>query len=209
MNPLFKPWYDMMHNWQKRHLTMPDYSFLFDPPPPGEWISLDCETTGLDTKKDHILTIAAVKVKDGQIKSSERLELTLRPPTSVNPASIRFHRLREADVENGMTAQEATHQLLNFIGSRPILGYNIKFDTDMLNRMVMPIIGVKLPNLTVDVAPMFHKFRQRQLGHGDIDLSFANIIRTLNLPMWAAHDAYNDALMTGLIFLSLQHKLNE
>ena len=192
---------------RKRNLSVSDYAFLFDPPPANEWVSLDCETTGLNRKNDHIITIAAVKIVGNSIKSSERLKVTLCPPGLVKPESIRIHRLREVDVQNGVSAQEATDKLLRFIGSRPLVGYNLKFDQDMIDRLIMPIIGIKLPNQMIDVAAMFHTYRARQTGQGDIDLGFAHILKTLELPTWPAHDAYNDALMTALIFLSLQHKL--
>ncbi|TDR33072.1 3'-5' exonuclease [Hydromonas duriensis] len=200
-------WQNWKNYWYKRHLTVSDYAFLFDTPPENEWVSIDCETTGLDVRHDHILTIAAVKIVGERIMSSERLELMLCPSSRVSPDSIRIHHLRESDVQGGMSAQQATDRLLRFIGSRPLVGYNIKFDQSMINRLVAPIIGIALPNPTIDIAPMFHQLRQQQLGHGDIDLSFANITRTLDLPTWAAHDAYNDALMAALVFLSLRHRL--
>ena len=202
----FQAWLDFKAKRLQQQLTDTSYNFLFAAPPEQEWVSLDCETTGLDRKKDHIITIAAVKIIGTKIMSSERLNLTLCPPTALKPESIRIHRLREADVQGGLSPEEATEKLLNFIGARPLVGYNIKFDQDMINRLIQPVIGIKLPNKVIDVAPMFHAFRSKQLGQGDIDLSFKTIINTLNLPVWAAHDAYNDALMTALIFLSLQNK---
>jgi DNA polymerase III subunit epsilon len=38
---------------------------------------------------------------------------------------------------------------------------------------------------------------------GTVDLSFARILADLDLPALPAHDALNDALMTGLIYLKL------
>ena len=38
---------------------------------------------------------------------------------------------------------------------------------------------------------------------GTVDLSFARILAALDLPALPAHDALNDALMTGLIYLKL------
>lgn len=206
MNFVTQAWQNLQNKQRLRQLTDVYYRFLFDAPPVNEWVSLDCETTGLDRKNDHIITIAAIRIVGNTIMSSTHLNLTLCPPTAVKPESIRIHRLREADVQYGLSAAAATRQLLDFIGSRPLVGYNIKFDQDMINRLIQPIIGITLPNATLDIAPMFHAHRMRQLGHGDIDLSFKSITQTLDLPTWAAHDAYNDALMTALAFLSLQNK---
>jgi DNA polymerase-3 subunit epsilon len=37
-----------------------------------------------------------------------------------------------------------------------------------------------------------------------IDLTFANILRDLNLPLFNQHDAFSDALMTAMIYVSLK-----
>ena len=63
-------------------LRDPAYRFLFDPPPPGEAVSIDCETTGLNTRKDDIVTVAAVKIRDDRILTSERFEAMVKPKAS-------------------------------------------------------------------------------------------------------------------------------
>ena len=35
-------WQSVQRQWQLRQLTDPAFAFLFDPPPPDEWVSLDC-----------------------------------------------------------------------------------------------------------------------------------------------------------------------
>ena len=46
-----------------RHLLRdPHYAFLFEPPPPDEAVSVDCETTGLSPRKDDIVTVAAIRI---------------------------------------------------------------------------------------------------------------------------------------------------
>ena len=61
--------------WLLYHLADPAYAFLFDPPPPGEWVALDCETTGLNVRSDEIIAIGAVRIAGNRILASERLEL--------------------------------------------------------------------------------------------------------------------------------------
>ncbi|MCL6469901.1 MAG: 3'-5' exonuclease, partial [Ralstonia sp.] len=42
---------------QMRKLRDPAFRFLLDAPPPGEWVALDCETTGLNVRTDEIVSI--------------------------------------------------------------------------------------------------------------------------------------------------------
>ena len=58
---------NFFRNWNKKRLKNKKYDFLFDEPLPNEFISLDCETTGLNPKKDEILSIGAVLIRDNKI----------------------------------------------------------------------------------------------------------------------------------------------
>ena len=54
---------NIIKQWQRKRLLNKKFDFLFDESPEGEYISLDCETTGLNPKKDEILSIGAVLIK--------------------------------------------------------------------------------------------------------------------------------------------------
>ena len=68
----------MARDWQLRQLRDERWRFLWDEPPPNEWVSFDCETTGLDTRNDEIVAIGAVRIRGQRIMTSERLELLVR-----------------------------------------------------------------------------------------------------------------------------------
>ena len=40
----------MRRTWLRYHLARPEYGFVLDPPPPNEWVAIDCETTGLNRR---------------------------------------------------------------------------------------------------------------------------------------------------------------
>ena len=47
----------LRRGWQQRQLRDSEWRFLVDAPPPGEWVALDCETTGLNPRTDEIIAI--------------------------------------------------------------------------------------------------------------------------------------------------------
>ncbi|HOB67072.1 3'-5' exonuclease [Ottowia sp.] len=196
--------------WQQRQLKGTEWAFLFEPPPKDEWVSLDCETTGLNTRTDEIISVGAVKIRGQRILSSERLELLIRPEKGVSAESIRVHRLRAQDVQAGLPAADAMRQLLHFIGARPLVGYYLEFDVAMLNRAIKPLIGIGLPQPKIEVSALYydHKFKQlppsHQQGNVEIDLRFATLMADLALPMRDAHDALNDAVMAAMAFIKLR-----
>ena len=197
--------------WMLYHLAEPHFAFLYEPPPEGEWVTLDCETTGLDVNRDQIISIGAVRIVGNRLLTSQRLELLVRPKRALKADSVRVHRLRESDVAQGMDPEQAMRQLLEFVGSRPLVGYFLEFDVAMLNREIWPLLGVRLPQPKIEVSAMYYEFKTRQLpAHergGSIDLRFATMMIELDLPLRDAHDALNDAVMAGLAFIKLRRLL--
>ncbi len=186
-------------------LKAPAYRFLFEPAPPDEAVAIDCETTGLDPRKDDIVAIAAIKIRGARILTSERFEAKLRPEARMKPDAIKIHRLRETDVAEGRAIRDALPDLLKFIGPRPLVGYYLEFDVAMLNRRVRRLLGVGLPNTRIETSALYYERKYGDAPPGaQVDLSFASILSDLKLPTLDRHDAYSDALMTAMIYLALR-----
>jgi len=209
--PVHVLWRVVRERWLRHQLMLPEFAFLLDPPPPDEWVSLDCETTGLKVGVDEIVSIGAVRIVGDRILASERLEVLVRPQGKVSEQSILIHRLREKDVAQGVPAQEAVKQLLHFIGSRPLVGYYLEFDVAMLNRVVVPLLGWGLPQAQIEVSALYYDHKMRQMpahqrqAPPEIDLRLATLMNDLGLPMREAHNPVNDAVMAGLAFIKLRH----
>jgi DNA polymerase III subunit epsilon len=190
------------------HLADPHFAFMYDAPPDGEWVALDTETTGLDVRKDRVVSIGAVRIVGNRLLTSQRLELLVRPERALSAASVRVHQLRERDVAQGLDPEQAMRRLLDFIGSRSLVGYYLEFDVAMLNREIWPLLGVRLPQPMVEVSSMYYDWKNRQLPPhergGTIDLRFATMMKALEMPTREAHDALNDAVMAGLAFVKLR-----
>ena len=190
-------------NFNKKKLKDKRFEFLFNESPKNEYICLDCETSGLNPKKDEILSIGAVHIKDNKILMSKTFNIFLKPSKNIDSESIKIHHIRPIDLENGIEAQKAIFQLLEFIGSRTIVGYYIEFDIAIISRYTQEFIGIKLPNKTIEVSSMYYKTRRKSSYYGLVDLKFDTILKNLNIPNFGKHDALNDAIMTSIIFLKL------
>ena len=188
-------------------VTLGDQSFrfMFDPGPEDEFVAIDCETTGLNVRTDNVIAIAAIKIRGNHILTSDHFEAIVRPESDMRAEAIKIHRLRQSDVEQAPLIWKNVRSFLQFIGGRPLIGYYIDFDIAMLDKYILPIVGIELPNRRIDVSRLYY---ERKYGDAPpntaIDLSFAAILRDLGIPARAQHDAFDDALMTAMMFVQLR-----
>lgn len=181
------------------------YRFLFEPGPDDEVVALDCETTGLDVKHDDIITIAAIRIRGNRILTSERFEVVVRPDARMSVDAMKVHRLREMDVAAGVQIHKIIPEFLHFIGGRPLVGYYVEFDVRMLDKEVLPLIQIELPNPMIEVSKLYYERKYGDAPPGTtVDLSFAAILRDLDLPVLDQHDAFNDALMAAMMYVRLR-----
>lgn len=195
----------LKRKWELSRLKDEKYLYLFDENiPENEYIVLDTETTGLNPKKDEILSIGAVKIKDNQILTSQSFEIFIKPVEEISAESIKIHHIRPSDIEHGVSINEALEKLLEFIGNRSIVGYYISFDIKILSTYLKKMIGVSLPNESIELSSMYYKRHRKQSAHEFVDLKFDTIMKELDLPRLGQHDALNDAIMSAMMFLKLQ-----
>lgn len=194
----------MLRKWLNRKSKLRDkrFEFLFDEM--EEWVCFDCETTGLNPKVDEIVSISALKIVGNRVDFSNRLDILVRPKQKINEESIKIHRLRNCDVDNGLEINEAIEQFLHFIGGRTLVGYYVEFDIAMVNKYIKPKIGVTLPNKSIEVSALYYDKLIRPKGHITIDLRFDTIAHALDIPTFAKHSSLNDALMSALMYMKLK-----
>jgi len=194
----------LINSWRKKRLLDKKYEYLYEEPPLDEYICLDCETTGLNPRKDEILSIGAVHIKKNKVLMRKTLNIFVKPSMKITEESIKIHHIRPIDLLNGKDPSDAILELLDFIGNRPIVGYYIKFDIAMISKYTKKIIGVPLPNHQVEVSSMYFKTKKRNSDYEFVDLKFDTILKELEIPELGKHDALNDAIMTSMIFLKLR-----
>lgn len=191
--------------FNKKSLNDKKYSYLFDKPHPDEYVCFDCETTGLDPKVDDIVSIGAVIIKDNTVISSKKFVKFVKPKTKLQVEAIKIHHIRECDLEEAEDIDDVIEEFLEYIGNRPLVGYFLEFDIAMVNKYLKPKIGINLPNRRHEVSAIYYDYKIEKIPQANIDLRFNTIMKELQIPVMGKHDAYNDAVMTSLIFIKLKN----
>ncbi|WP_019671760.1 3'-5' exonuclease [Psychrobacter lutiphocae] len=191
-------------SWYQRQLSRPEYTSMFAPATDKQWVAIDCEMTGLNAKKNHLLSVAAIHINGSVIDTAEGLHLICRPPVMPTKDTIIIHGLRPIDVEQGLSYEQMLASLLPFIGNRPIVGFFPQLDMSFLNPLVKAYMGTPLPNPVIDIRHLYNRYSgNRTQGVAHQAQQLTAICNELGIPELGAHDAYNDALMTAMAFLHL------
>ena len=195
-------------NWLQRKywyykLKGSPYQSQFCTPDKTEYVSLDCETTSLDPNRAELVTIAATKIIDNRIITSQPFEVRLRAPQSLDSGSVKIHRIRHQDLVDGISEKEALLELLDFISNRPLVGYHIRYDKKILDLACLRQLGFPLPNPLIEVSQIYHDKLERHLPNAYFDLSLDAICKHLELPIQDKHDALQDAISAALVFVRL------
>lgn len=190
--------------WLRQRYGQGPWNALLQPAPAGEWVSLDLETTGLNPRRDHILSLAAVPVRDGRVCVSERFERRVRPDRGFDIDSIRHHHITPAEAADGISVTPAVEAFLHWLGPRALLGYNLGFDLAMLAPHVRGLTGFALPNPQVELADAYAARARRARPDVPPNLEFAHIAQALGVPVLGRHSALGDATTVGLCWLALR-----
>ncbi|WP_417792334.1 PolC-type DNA polymerase III [Stutzerimonas xanthomarina] len=169
-------------------------------------VVLDLETSGLDMRRDIVLSIGAVVIDQGGIQLGHQFESTLlRPAQKVNE-SVLIHGIAPSELEAGEDPAEALLDLMEFVGDSPILAFHAGFDQRMLTRALRKTLGYKLHHPFIDIAELAPMLcpdnRPRQNGLDDWCAHFG-------LHVLQRHHASADALATAelaLILFSKAHR---
>ena len=175
---------DLRKSFNRRNLTDPSFSFLFDEDTSGEVVVLAVGATSFEQAQAELLELTAIVIRGNRLLTSEK-----------------FHM--KTGGEAG-AVNEAALALLRFAGSRPLAGYYLKFAIGLIDRIVRPLIGVQIPNDRIEVSSLYYDQRRVQPGRNPADLRFDSILRDLELPDRGSSGSFDDAVSAGLIYLTLR-----
>ncbi len=196
----------LIQQYYRSKLRDKRYDFLYDTHP-DELVSFDCETTSLNVAEAQIISIGAVKIRGNKILTSETFEILIKPEGMMEATNVTIHGLRPKDLTHGTTVEDAIEQFLHFVGGRPLVGYFLEYDVAMVNKFLKPMLGIKLPQPQIEVSRLFHAQETKHKYYdAEIDLTMANMVKTLGITDLPRHDALNDAINVAMMYLALKHR---
>lgn len=174
------------------------------------FVVLDTETSGLDSRTSHILSIGAVRIKNWTIAVADRFEYhLLTGPVDVADSAAIHEILPDWQVNNRPPA-EVLPQLVDFLGNAIIVGHHIAFDRAMLEQALGEINGgYALQNVFLDTRQLARRVFATGPHHLPKPWSLDELSSALHVPVYQRHTAGGDAFITALVFLKLLARLEK
>lgn len=169
------------------------------------FVVLDSETTGLDPKRDRLITIGAVDVIGTEIFIGGAFEVMLK--VAYNNSSVTVHGVTRDEAREGMDEAEAMAEFLGYLQNGVIVGHHIGHDVEALSQAAMRLWGFRLNNLSLDTMDLALNleadgaFADQPLQGG---FSLDSLCERFDVEPHDRHTAGGDALMTALVFLRLK-----
>ncbi len=157
-------------------------------------VALDIETTGLDSQRDAIIEIAAVRFNGRRIEAE--WNTLLNPNRPIPPQITQLTGITNDMVRNAPPLRAVLQNLVDFIGDLPVLGHNVRFDLGFLQqqRILLDNPVIDTYELAAVLMPTASRYNLGSLG------------QILNILIPNSHRALDDARLTHAVFLDLYDK---
>lgn len=156
-----------------------------------ELVALDLETTGLDPRRDRIIEIGAVRMRDGEILAE--FSRLIDPGVPLPPVITEITGILPEQLTGQPSIAELLPEFTRFVGDAPVIGHNVDFDMAFLARQ-----GALRDNLRLDTVELAGVL----LPHAS-RYSLGNLAAETGVSLKRAHRALDDARATALLYWHL------
>ncbi|MBP6754568.1 MAG: 3'-5' exonuclease [Bacteroidia bacterium] len=169
--------------------------------PATKYVVISMETSGLDTEKDVIMSIAATSIVENRILLKDSFEIFIQHNKPLD-SSLDNDFITVSKVEK-VAEDIAIETLINFIGNSILIGHRIDFDIEMLNNALSRLKLGKLKNEAYDIEAMFNKIADTN----EKKYALEDMSTSLNMAISNRNSVADDAYSIAILFLKLKSKL--
>lgn len=170
------------------------------------YVVFDTELTGLDLKKDSILSIGAVRMMGSSISLGETFYKLLSPSTEIQHKGVVIHGITPSDVEGKPLIDTVLQEFIDFAGDAIMVGHFVTIDMGFISREVRRVCAAAFQNPAVDTYRIYEWIREntgsfsRHYERRTEELNLFSIAREYNIPISEGHNALSDAFITAQLF---------
>jgi DNA polymerase-3 subunit epsilon len=168
----------------------------------NRYVVLSTETTGLNPKKDVILSFGAVAVVNDIIRIGDNFEVVILQYKYLHDNGLSNEFLIESKLSK-LAEPQAMQAFVEYIGNAVLVGHRIYFDIEMINDVLEKMECGKLKNEALDIEIM----HQKLMDITNKSFSLEDLIKHYKLTLNEKNSASDDAYSIALLFLKLKSRL--
>lgn len=171
------------------------------------FVVFDNESTGLDPRKDRIVSIGAVAVRGDDILLDDTFEATVR--FDFNTASVVVHGITQEESMRGVEEAEAVERFLAYLGDAVLVGHHVLFDVTLIENAARRHLGRGLTNSALDTMSLAialdkaGAFADKPI----VSFDFDSLCARFGVVTHDRHTAPGDAFLAAQVFLKLRRRL--
>jgi len=171
----------------------------------ARYVVIDTELTGLNEKKDSILSFGAVRMTGGRIELNQTFYRLVSPETPLTAANVVVHEIMPSEVAAKPGIETVLGEFRDFCGDDVLVGHFLSIDLAFLDQEVKRLHGTPLRNPVLDTFSMHEWLRLRLKDHPYFfppvqHYRLYDIAKSFGIPVNGAHNALMDAYMTAQVF---------
>lgn len=167
-----------------------------------KYVILSTETTGLNPKKDVILSFGALAVVNDVIRVGDNFEVVILQYKYLHDNGMSNDFLIESKLTK-LAEPQAIQSLIDYIGNAVLVGHQIHFYIEMINDVLEKMECGKLKNEALDVEIM----HQKLMDITNKSFSLDELVKHYKIPQSERNTASDDAYSIALLFLKLKTRL--
>lgn len=168
----------------------------------NRYICLSVETTGLNAKKDVILSFGAVAVVNNNIIVGDAFEIAIPQYKFLHDNGITNDFSLESS-QPKLAEPEAIEAFIDYIGNATLVGHRVHFDVDIINESLEKLACGRLKNEALDIEIMYKKLHDIN----DKNFSLDELSHLFKVAKTERISSSDDAFIIGLLFLKLKSRL--
>jgi len=172
-------------------------------------VSLDFETTGLDVKKDKVVSIGTVNVIKLGVDLQSSSHQLISTNSQLPETSVVIHEITDSQLVNGISIDVALPILLKLLSGKVLLAHNAKLELGFINRLCNELYNTDFVIPVIDTQNLAKRSLERKNRiYKNNELRLFNLRRSFNMPAYKAHNALMDAIATAELFLAMVNKIS-
>lgn len=169
------------------------------------YVVVDTELTGLDEKKDSIVSMGAVRMTGGNIHIGTTFSRLVKPCTELSAASVVIHEIMPSEVCMKPDIDTVLAEFLDFCGGDVLVGHFLSIDLAFINREAKRTAGRPVSNPAIDTFGVYEWLRKRAVSYDcpsfpQAGYKLYDIAKCFGIEVNGAHQALMDAFITAQLF---------